>query len=77
LAKLRLFGNGPTYCKLGRRVEKLLRHRSEILIGEIRGSCNCQVPKGIERAVRSWLRSQREFHLPKERKAAECWGVRP
>jgi hypothetical protein len=36
-----------------------------------------KVPKGIERAVRSWLRSQREFHLPKERKAAECWGVRP
>jgi hypothetical protein len=66
-------------CSQKERVATLeLRRRGAgVAIGQLRGSCNSQVPKVIERAVRSWLRSQREFHLPKERKAAECWGVRP
>ena len=42
-----------------------------VAIGQLRGSCNSQVSKKLVRAVRSWLRSQREFHFPKERKVAD------
>ncbi len=33
-------------------------------LGHIRGPCNSQVPKEIERAVLKWLRSQKEFRFP-------------
>ena len=49
---------------------KLVRHGSSVAIGELRGSCNSQVPKEVGRAARSWLQSQREFRFPKERIAA-------
>jgi hypothetical protein len=43
---------------------ELLRHRGGVVIGQLRGACNCQPPKNIVRAIKSWLRSQREFHFP-------------
>jgi PcfJ-like protein len=50
---------------------ELVELGADVAIGDLRGSCNSQVPKGIERAARSWLRSQREFHFPMERKVAD------
>ena len=44
---------------------ELVRNRSLVAIGELRGPCNTQAPKEISRAVRSWLRDQRGvFRLP-------------
>jgi PcfJ-like protein len=37
---------------------ELLRRGSGVGVGELRGSCNSQVPKEIVRAIKSWLRSQ-------------------
>lgn len=46
---------------------ELVKHDAGGAIGELRGPCNSQVPKEIVRAVRSWLRSQREFRFPERR----------
>lgn len=46
---------------------ELLRRGSGVAVGELRGSCNSQVPKEIVRAVKSWSRSQGKFRFPKER----------
>jgi hypothetical protein len=46
----------------------LLRQGAAVAIGELRGPCNSQASKEIVRAVEIWLRSQREFRFPKERK---------
>jgi hypothetical protein len=50
---------------------ELLRDDAGAAIGQLRGPCNSQVSKKLVRAVRSWLRSQREFYFPKERKVAD------
>lgn len=50
---------------------ELVRHGAAVAIGELRGPCNSQAPKEIVRAVENWLRLQREFRLPKERKVSE------
>ena len=68
---------GETYFYSIRRQKErvatleLLRRGEGVAIGQLRGSCNSQVSKKLVRAVRSWLRSQREFHFPKERKVAD------
>jgi len=49
---------------------ELLRDHGGVAIGQLRGPCNSQAPKEIVRAVKSWLRSQREFRFPKERVVA-------
>jgi PcfJ-like protein len=43
---------------------ELVRSGSGVVIGELSGPCNSQVPKEVERAVKSWLRAQREFRFP-------------
>jgi hypothetical protein len=50
---------------------ELARHGAAVAIGELRGPCNSQVSKKIVRAVEIWLRSQRQFGFPKERKVAD------
>ena len=68
---------GETYFYSIRRQKErvatleLLRRGEGVAIGQLRGSCNIQVSKKLVRAVRNWLRSQREFHFPKERKVAD------
>jgi PcfJ-like protein len=58
-------------CKQHVATLELLRHGDGVAIGQLRGLCNSRVPKQTERAVKSWLRSQREFHFPKEREVAD------
>ena len=50
---------------------ELLRDGGGAAIGQLRGPCNSQVSKKLVRAVRSWLRSQREFQFPKDRKVVD------
>jgi len=68
---------GETYFYSIRRQKErvatleLLRHGEGAALGQLRGSCNSQVSKKLMGAARSWLRSQREFHFPKERRVAD------
>jgi hypothetical protein len=50
---------------------ELLRNGEGVAVGQLRGSCNSQASKELVRAVRSWLRSQREFHFPKKREVVD------
>jgi hypothetical protein len=45
----------------------LLRGEAGVAIGQLRGACNAQAPKEVQRAVKSWLRAQREFRFPEKR----------
>jgi hypothetical protein len=45
---------------------ELIKHDGGCAIGELRGPCNSQVSREIERAGRSWLRSQRAFRFPEK-----------
>jgi PcfJ-like protein len=51
---------------------ELLRHGGGVGIGQLRGSCNSPVSKKIAHAIKSWLRSQREFRFPKKREFADA-----
>jgi hypothetical protein len=50
---------------------ELLRPSGVIEIGELRGLCNGEVSREVVRAVKIWLRSQRQFHFPKEHTVAD------
>jgi hypothetical protein len=54
---------------------ELLRNGDSIEIGELRGSCNSQVSPKIRRAVKSWLRSQSGFRLPKADRISQGPGA--
>jgi hypothetical protein len=43
---------------------ELLKSGAEVAIGQLRGACNREVAREVVRAVKSWLRSQREFRFP-------------
>lgn len=45
---------------------ELRRNGGGIAIGQVRGACNVPPPKQVALAVRSWVRSQREFRFPPE-----------
>jgi hypothetical protein len=50
---------------------ELSRSDDSVVIGELRGSCNSQVSPKIQRAVKSWLRKQPGFRLPKAGQIAQ------
>ena len=62
--------NGEAYIYSVRKSQdrmatvELHRHGKHVSIGQIRGACNSQVSKEIEKAVQQWYRLQKEFRLP-------------
>ena len=50
---------------------ELLRSSGVIEIGELRGLCNGEVSREVVRAVKIWLRSQRQFHFPEKPTVAD------
>lgn len=43
---------------------ELVRGKTGVAIGQLRGPCNAKPSKEVQRAVNSWLRAQREFRIP-------------
>lgn len=46
---------------------ELVRNGAGVSISQLRGACNAEAPKELQRAVILWLRAQREFRFPQKK----------